>query len=187
MRSQSGHFISIRRLAVWLVFPAVFVSCGPDDPEPVNEEEVITTVEVTLTPSAGGVPVTLKFVDADGEQGSIAPLITVSSTLKAANTYDATVRFLNETVTPTEDISLEVEEESNDHLICFDASANISIQYEDIDAKGLPLGLRTSWLTEQVGPAAVTLSLRHQAGTKTGECPGSGETDVEVTFDLMIE
>lgn len=175
------------RLSTVLLFSMFLMSCGPDDPEPVNEEEVITTVQVTLTPAGGGIPVTLKFVDPDGEHGSIAPLLTVSGTLKAATNYAAVVGFLNETVTPTEDISFEVEEESGDHLICFETSPNISIQYADTDAQGLPLGLRTSWLTGQAGPSEVTLSLRHQAGTKTGECPGTGETDVEVTFDLIVE
>jgi len=31
------------------------VSCDNDDPEPVNEEELITTVEVTFTPTDGAI------------------------------------------------------------------------------------------------------------------------------------
>lgn len=173
-------------LAVVLFSLLSFSSCDRDDPEPVNEEEVITTMEVTLTPDNGGSQVILKFVDEDGEQGSIAPEITISGPLQASTRYMGTIRFLNETSSPDEDISEEVREEGNDHLVCFDSSQNIVITYGDTDDNGLPLGLTTSWLTGEAGAAEVTISLRHQAGTKTGDCPGVGETDVEVTFDLSI-
>ncbi|MGC1241899.1 MAG: hypothetical protein WA874_09930 [Chryseosolibacter sp.] len=186
---------SFHRVRTWRVAVAVFMllilfvlpSCDQDDPAPVNEEEVITTLEVTLTPDVGGQQVIMKFSDEDGEQGSIAPVITVSGSLKASTGYRGAVRFLNETVSPAEDISEEVKEEGNDHLVCFDSSLNIAIQYADTDGNGLPLGLATSWLTGAAGPAEVTISLRHQAGTKTGNCPGVGETDVEVTFNLTVE
>lgn len=163
-----------------------FSACDRDDPEPVNEEEVITTIEVTLTPDGSGAQVILRFLDEDGEQGSIAPKITISGPLQPSTRYTGTIRFLNETSSPTQDISVEVREEGTDHLICFDASQNIVITYEDTDDNGLPLGLATSWLTGDAGAAEVSISLRHQAGTKTGDCPGAGETDVEVTFNLNI-
>lgn len=164
----------------------MFQSCDNDDPEPVNEEELITTVEVTLLPEGGGIPVTLKFFDADGEQGNVAPLITVSSSLTASTTYAAVIELTNETVNPVADITQEVAEEAEDHLFCFNTSQNLTVEYEDQDANGLPLGLLTSWTTGSAGAASVTLSLRHQPETKTGECPGGGETDVEITFDLMV-
>jgi hypothetical protein len=162
-------------------------SCNREDPQPVNEEEVITTLQVNLAPVGGGEPVTLKFFDGDGELGAIAPVITVSGSLKPSTTYATTIQLLNETVVPADDISLEVEEEANDHLICFDGTANISIDYEDADDNGLPLGLATSWVTGSASQGYVTISLRHQAGTKTGVCPGGGETDVEVTFNVKVE
>lgn len=183
-----------RKLLKWSAFFVVVLlsllsisSCDPDDPEPVNEEEVITTVEITLTPEGIGSQVILQFLDEDGEQGSIAPEITVSGPLQASTRYTAAVMFLNETSSPVEDISDEVREEGNDHLLCFDPSQNIVITYSDTDDNGLPLGLTTSWLTGEAGIAEVGVSLRHQAGTKTGDCPGVGETDIEVTFNLTIE
>ena len=50
----------------------------------------------------------------------------------------------------------------------------------------LPLGVITQWMTGAAGDAEVTVSLRHQAGTKTGDCPGSGDSDVEVVFPLNV-
>ena len=172
--------------AAVLLVPVFLQSCDKDDPEPVNEEEVITTVEVTLVPAGSGSPVALKFFDADGEQGSIAPLITVSSSLRASTTYSAVIELRNETVNPPLNITNEVAEEADDHLFCFDVSGDIVISYEDADRNGLPIGLFSTWQVGAAGNAQVIVSLRHQAGTKTGECPGGGESDVEITFNLAV-
>lgn len=181
--SRSGVRFSVFFFLCTVLF---FSSCDNDDPKPVNEEEVITTVEVTLIPDAGGIPVTLKFFDADGEQGNIAPLITVSGPLKTGSTYSGVIELWNETVNPPANITEEVADEADDHLFCFDVSGDVSVGYEDEDGNGLPIGIITSWTAGEAGPAQVTLSLRHQAGTKTGDCPGGGESDVEVAFDIDV-
>ena len=52
----------------------VFAACSDDDtPDPVNEEEVITTMTVTLTPVGGGTAITLRSQDLDGD-GPNAPV-----------------------------------------------------------------------------------------------------------------
>ena len=164
-----------------------FQGCGPEDPHPVNEEEVITTVEVSLAPEGGGTPVTLRFYDQDGENGSIEPVQTISGSLATATVYSAQIALLNETITPALNISDEVEEEGNDHLFCFSVSGDLSIEYDDEDSQGMPLGLSTRWLTGGEGQVQLTIILRHQAGTKTGDCPGLGETDLEVSFGLIVQ
>ena len=57
----------------------LLASCSDDDdtPEPVNEEELITTMTVTLTPQGGGNSITLQTRDLDGD-GPDAPVVTVS-------------------------------------------------------------------------------------------------------------
>lgn len=174
------------RLLILVGAILTFSSCDKEDPKPVNEEEVITTFEITLLPDAGGTPVTLEFVDADGEQGSMAPVISVSGPLEAGSSYSGIIALWNETANPPANITEEVAEEADDHLFCFDVSGDIAISYADEDENGLPIGVITSWSVGEAGPAKVTVSLRHQAGTKTGTCPGGGETDVEVAFDLQV-
>lgn len=183
---SNSCFVTRFVLFVFLFAVLTFAGCDNEDPKPVNEEEVITTLEVTLVPDVGGIPVTLKFYDADGEQGNIAPLVTVSGPLKAGSTYSGVIELWNETANPPVNITEEVAEEAGDHLFCFDVSGDITIGYADEDGKGLPIGVITSWTVGQAGPAQVTVSLRHQVGTKTGDCPGSGETDVEVAFDVEV-
>lgn len=173
-------------LAVVLLSIVFLESCDKKDPTPVHEPEVITTVEVTLVADGSVTPVTLKFFDEDGEQGSIAPVLTVSSPLKAGTTYSAVIELWNETVDPPGNVSAEVAGEADDHLFCFDVSGDITINYKDQDGKGRPIGMLTTWDVGAAGSAQVILSLRHQPDIKTGECPGGGETDVQITFDLDI-
>ena len=185
----SHRFQMFRYLSVFLVSFALitFSGCDKDDPKPVNEEEVITTLQITLVPEGSGSPVTLKFFDADGEQGSTAPVITVSGPLTASTVYSGIIELKNETANPVGNVAEEVAEEGDDHLFCFEpASDLIAVEYEDKDSNGLPLGLITRWQAGAAGTTTVTVSLRHQAGTKTGACPGSGETDVQVTFNLEV-
>lgn len=182
----SSRFVIAFSLVVSISTLLTLSGCDNEDPKPVNEEEVITTVELTLLPDAGGDAVTLKFVDADGEQGGTEPLITVSGSLTAGATYSGVIELWNETVSPPANITEEVAEEADAHLFCFDVSGDISIGYEDEDANGLPIGIITRWTVGQAGPAGITVSLRHQAGTKTGECPGGGETDVEINFVVEV-
>lgn len=164
-----------------------FQSCNPRVPAPVNEAEVITTLTVTLTPDDGGMPVVLNFFDEDGMKGSLEPAQTISGSLRVDTYYSAQIQLLNEMVTPPRNISDEVEEEGNDHLFCFSVSGDVSVEYVDADERGMPLGLATKWLTGDAGQHRVTIILRHLSGTKDGECPGTGETDLEVSFGLIVQ
>ena len=107
---------NVKFLATAIFATVLFVSCSNDDdtPEPVNEEEVITTLTVTLSPNGGGTAITLQTRDLDGD-GPNAPVVTVSGSLATGVTYSGTIVLLNETVNPPEIITEEVEEENLDH------------------------------------------------------------------------
>jgi hypothetical protein len=185
-----------------LLATMLLVSCG-DDPEPTNEEELITTLLVTLTPNDGGDDVTLKFYDADGD-GPIAPVYTYNPNIAGPNSaavlqlnksYSASIVLLNETENPVEDVTEEIEEEADEHLFCFSTTlTGLAIVPADTEANYIaggstkPVGLLTTWsVGSAIGTGTVTIILRHQPGTKTGTCPGSGETDIEVTFNVTIQ
>jgi len=165
---------------------AVTIAACKDDPQPVNEEEVITTVIVDLVPRSGGNEIQLKWYD---ESGDGNPVITPSvATLITGTLYDAQITLLNETVSPVEDITEEIASEGDDHLFCFSvAGADVTVAYEDTDESGHPIGLSTTWTTGTGGDeGTLTLVLRHQPGQKDGTCPGAGETDVEVSFPIQV-
>ena len=173
-----------------------FNACSSDDnSQPVNEEEVITTITVTLTPEGGGTPVILTSRDLDGD-GPDAPVITSTGSVLALTTYNGTVSLLNELTNPTDNISLEVEEEGADHQFFFSATGGLSgtIAYADEDVNGDPIGLAFKF-TISANPQSGNLSviLRHEPN-KAGENVASGditnaggETDVQVVFPVTVQ
>jgi len=187
MKNNTNFVVNAIAYSCLLLFASLFYSCS-EDPEPVNEEELITTLIVDLTPTGGGDNVQLRFFDEDGD-GAIDPITTpLLAQLTTGKTYEAVLTLKNESATPAEDVTAEIEEEKNDHLFCFSVTGtDITIGYNDEDSNGNPVGLSTTWTAGNAGSAGeVKITLRHQPGTKDGSCPGSGDTDIEVTFNVQI-
>ena len=103
---------NFKSLSIMLFSGLLFTACSNDDntPLPVNEEEIITTLTVTLAPNGGGDVITLQTRDLDGD-GPNPPLIQVSGNLAVGATYNGSIVLLDETKTPEENITEEVEEE----------------------------------------------------------------------------
>jgi len=170
----------------------IITSCGKDDPVIPDEEELITTLRYTLTPSDGGTPIQLSFVDLDGDGGD-DPTI-VGGTLKANETYSGVMILLNESESPSENITAEVSEEDTDHQFFFQTTVTgLSVVYADQDSDGNPLGLESTLTTGEAASGTLTVTLRHQpnkdaAGVSDGNiAEAGGETDIEVIFPINVE
>ena len=167
-------------------------SCSGDDnnPEPVNEEEVITTMTVTLTPQGGGTAITLQSQDLDGD-GPNAPEVTVSGNMASNTSYDGTIVLLNETETPAEDITEEVAEEAEDHQFFFNVAGGLdgTASYEDSDGDGNPLGIEFTLSAGSASNGTLTITLRHEPKKPNDGslADAGGETDIAQTFELSIE
>lgn len=182
------------------VFSMLFItSCEKDEPEdPIipNEEEVITTLNFTLTPDGGGTPVVLSFQDLDGDGGN-APTIS-EGTLDNNTIYNGSLELLNELEDPAEDITLEVAEEELEHQFFYETLfptelSDVNIAYNDLDEEGNPIGLSTVLTTGEMGSGTITVTLRHEPnkdaeGVSSGDIANAGgETDIEVTFNVEIQ
>ena len=179
-------------MAILFIAVLVLSSCKKEDPEIPNEEEVITTLTYTLTPSGGGTTVVLSFKDLDGDGGN-APVI-VGGTLAANKTYTGTLVLLNEQASPAENITTEVQEEDLEHQFFYQTNlSSLSVAYNDQDADGNPVGIQSTITTTDAGTGTLTVTLRHEpnksaTGVSTGDITNAGgETDIEVTFDIIIE
>lgn len=179
--------------AFLIVALCCFTACDPDEPEIPNEEELITTLTYTLTPDSGGSPVELSFVDLDGEDGGNAPTI-VGGILEANRTYTGEITLLNESESPAENITEEVEEEALEHQFFFNVDlVDVSINYSDEDSMGNPIGLTTSLTTGEAGGGSITIILRHkpeksETGVSNGDITNAGgDTDIEVTFPVDVQ
>lgn len=185
-------------LAIAIVSIITFSSCSNDDkPSPVVENEVITTVTAVYTPLGGGNIITLESKDLDGD-GPNAPLISVSGKFAQGKTYNGVVTFLNETVSPAEDITEEIKELALEHQIFYQKTGTInSVSYTDIasnyDSSGKPIGLESVFVTTGVANGTLKITLIHEpnksaANVANGDITNAeGSTDAEVTFNIAVE
>jgi len=169
----------------------IFTACKKD-PEEVVDEEVITTLRYTLTPDSGGTPVVLSFQDLDGDGGD-APIV-MGGTLAANETYSGVMVLLNESESPAEDVTEEIEEDDDHHQFFFQSTLDgLSVSYDDEDGDGNPLGLKTNLSTGSAGSGQLTVTLRHEpnksaSGVADGNIENAGgETDIEVEFDIDVQ
>jgi hypothetical protein len=168
----------------------IFASCSDDDdntPDPVNEEEVITTLTVTL--ESGSDTVVMQYQDLDGD-GPDAATVTVSGSLNANTSYDGSIVLLNETEMPAENVTEEIQEEDLDHQFFYTVGSGLDVttDYTSFDSAGNPLGLTFVLNTAGASSGGLTFTLRHEPNKpNTGLDNAGGETDIEVTFDVTVE
>lgn len=160
-------------------------------PEPVNEEELITALELHFTSSGGTEQKLMSFMDADGAGGT-SPVV-LADTLSADSVYTVQAVLYREGADLPEDITGEILAEATDHQFFFAVNvANASITYADVDANGHPVGLLTNWAMGAASTGIVTVTLRHQpdksaAGVSGGDITNAGgETDIDVALPLVI-
>lgn len=185
-----------RSIILSILVSTLLFACKKDKEQaPVlpNEEELITTLTYTLTPVGGGAPVVFSFKDIDGDGGN-APVVFEG--ILAPNTdYTGSLTLLNESEDPTDDITIEVEEEGVDHQLFYqpEASLNLDVSYSDSDSNGKPIGLLTLVSTGSTSSGSLIITLRHEPnknapGVSSGDITDAGgETDIEVTFIVEIE
>ena len=185
----------IKNIVILVYIVSIFAACSNnEDPVIINEEELITTVRATLIPEGGGAEVVLKSVDLDGD-GPNEPTIEVIGTFNPNTTYAGTLKILNEVERPAEDITLEILEEDEDHQFFFSFTNDIATAtYDDEDSNGNPVGVQFNLLTGAADSSGgFTIILRHEpdkagADVNTGDITNAdGSTDVQVTFNIVIE
>lgn len=182
----------VNLLFILIAISILMTSCDKEDPIIPNEEELITTLNYTLTPLGGGDEITLSFQDLDGD-GVGAPTIAGGS-LDANETYSGVLDLLNESESPAESITDEIREEDDEHQFFFQSTvAGLSVAYADMDADGNPVGLSTTLTTGDAGSGNLTIILHHKPiksaeNVSLGDITNSdGETDIEVTFAVEVE
>lgn len=204
-----------KAILLFIVFASLISACKKDDPtpeEPHNDEEVITTFRLKITDSTNNTNKTYFFKDPDGDGGQSpyygpdAGSQTDSVIQLSANAvYFVEIELLDETKSPAETISTEVNNEGQDHMLFYNNGANtiinsgnpytiklndssLEIRYTDLDS-GTPqrgIGLKTRWKTSGTGKFPLNITLRHQPGVKDGSY-SPGDSDISVNFKYNIQ
>ena len=164
-----------------------------EDPAPVNQEELITTVRLTFTEVGTTNSSTFVFRNPNGV-GSGNPTKFDQIMLDKSTSYKMTIELLDESKTPALDITEEVAEEDDEHLFVYTSSpANLmTITITDRDANSLPVGLEADVVTGATATSngKLKVQLRHQPPinnqrAKNGT-PGPGSDDINIEFNVMI-
>lgn len=193
-------------LSILAVGSLLFASCSNDDdsPAPVNEEELITKMTVSLV--GGGQTINLIVTDEDGADGPTPPKVTVSGDLSVNTVYNGTVELLNESVNPVETINEEIEAEADEHQFFYTANSSLNIattytdkesDYKKEDGTAFtstnPVGLKFTVTTTDAGTGAFTVTLRHEpnksaSGVTNGDITNAGgNTDITQAFDITVK
>jgi len=174
-----------------VLFTILLASCSKDNetPKAVNEEELITTLKVTLVPVSEGNTIVLTTRDLDGD-GPNEPEITISSNLIAGVTYNGTIEFLDETKSPADNITEEVEEEADEHQIFYTIGSglDVAVTATNLDSEGNLLGTEFELTANTASSGPLTFTLRHEpTKPNDGLSSAGGETDIEATFSITVE
>ena len=202
---------TITTIAMLATLATAFTSCKKDkktEPEapapPINQGELITTMKVTLTDTITNVSATYVFSDLDGAGGNAATFGNGGAdsviNITANKAYFTKILLLDESKSPVDTISNEVEEEGIDHMFFFNGisptgttsytttlNGGTTIKYLDLDANNRGIGLLTLW-TAPLTPMPkepLLIELKHQPSVKDGSY-APGETDIQVGFKLKV-
>ncbi len=180
-------------------------SCSKKDepakqPNPVNEEELITTVTAVFTPVGSGSIVTLQYKDLDGP-GSGLPIPSTTGIFALNKTYNGQVFVLDETKTPADNVSTAILAEAVDHQFFYQKTGNLPMfaytpiteAADNYDTNGKPLGVKTKIITTTAATGTLKIVLRHEGnksapGVAAGDITNAtGATDFDVDFNIKVE
>ncbi|MBC6951844.1 hypothetical protein DWB58_28315 [candidate division KSB1 bacterium] len=187
-----------RRGMLLLLLPVLLLwSCkedNPTNPDNGNEQELITTVTLSLTENGTSNVVTATFKDPDGDGGAAPTFGTL--TLKAGSTYTGKVELLDESKNPAEDITEEAKEEAEAHQFFYTPqgalAGRLTVTITDKDSNNLPVGLE--FTVAVLAGGAVTGSatnslnvvLSHFDNTPKNGADRSDESDIDINIPVTI-
>jgi hypothetical protein len=188
---------TLKTAFVFLALSTAFAACDKKDdkelPVPA-EQELITTMKLSVT-DGGSFTQTFTYKVENGfgstGQGSVQIDTIV---LEPNKSYTVTTELFNEKENPAEDITEEVLEERDEHLLIYQsdpASGPGSISFSDgsKDHNGLPFNQTITFTTGAAGAGTLQVNLIHAPTDKNGATPDAsgGETDAEAVYPVRIQ
>ncbi|MFC1732171.1 type 1 periplasmic binding fold superfamily protein [candidate division KSB1 bacterium] len=178
------------------VVAALFIVAGCSDDEvtnPITEnpQELITKVTITLIDDISAAESTAVWSDFDGPGGNDPVIGTLE--LLAGSTYSGSIELLDETKSPVEDISEEVEEEADEHQFFYtvegDATSRMTVEITDLDSNNFPVGLEFTVSISSGGAAAGVLNvvLFHYDDVEKDGTSQSTESDIDIDIPVTIQ
>jgi hypothetical protein len=167
----------------------IIAACGRTTPTGPELEEVLpNVVTLTLNNAQGNATATWRSTsDTKGMATRIDTLILV-----AGRTYTGSITAVNDTKTPTVDLTSEYKKLGNEHQFFYtisgDAQSRLTFTITDKDSNNLPLGLQFNAAVSAGAAARGTLNvvLAHYDDVKKDGKTRSNESDIDINFPVVI-
>ena len=180
------------------IIPFIFIlvmGCRKDPKTPLPEQELITTLKLTLTDTAAPyLSQTFVFTDIDGDGGDPAIVDTIK--IPVGKFFKAGLLLLDERNFPADTTTNEIKELNLEHQFFYQSVPNDVISdfiYLDFDDHGKPLGNLFQCKTNPaVNNGTLRITLRHQPNkdginvANNDITNADGETDIEVNFPVKL-
>lgn len=153
-----------------------FSSCIKDEEQ---EEENINVLKIKIGTT------TFVWSDTDGAGGTAPKIDTIKLTPNSSLSSEVLVQ--DGSVSPAKDFTTEVITESDEHLFIYKTSSNISVTDLSKDKSGKAFGQTATVKTTTAGAGTLNIVLKHLPNKDASDPSATGETDIDVTFPVVIK
>ena len=196
MKSKNNSILK-GGLALAIVSALSLTSCKKEEvivSPPVAGNEYMTTVKLRFENKSNPVDtIWAVWKDLTPDDQNAPDTSGAIINLDKNKTYKVSVKILDETKNPAEDLTEDIRERGNFHFFSFfttgTISSNLTIVATDFDTNPTPfhIGLENEFTTSgNVSTGRLEGVLRHQPNTKNGTF-APGNSDIDVFFTLNIK
>jgi hypothetical protein len=162
--------------AVLIGSTLVFTSCKED----ADEQENINVIKLKLG------SVTYTWSDTDGAGGKAPVIDTIKLAVNATSAF--TVELSDGSTSPAKDFTAEVIVEKNDHLFVYTVTgAKLTASGLSTDSNGKVFGQSGTMTASTASTGTLQIVLKHLPDKSAANSATTGETDVDVTFPVVIK
>ena len=170
-----NHFSKLFMLA----FAIALVGFSACKKEEVDEQENLNVLKIKIGTT------TFTWSDTDGAGGNAPKIDTIRLTPNGSFASEITIQ--DGSASPIKEFTPEIIEEKNDHLFVYKPTGNLTVTDLSLDGNGKAFGQTATVKTTAAGNGSLQIILKHLP-TKTASDPSTtGETDIDVSFPVVIK
>ena len=164
--------------AASVVILSLFSACKKEVPAPVSEQENLNVLKIKIGTA------TFTWSDLDGPGGNAPKIDTIKLSPNASLATEITIQ--DGSVNPVKDFTPEIIAEDKDHLFVYKPTGNLTFSALSKDANGKDFGQTATVKTTTAGSGSLQIILKHLPDKSSTNPAATGESDIDVTFPVVI-